>query len=122
LSNVVDIFNSLAHPSPFPPAAPLLPSRATQPYLPWSTLGAIIACVAVVHLALACVFVRSKRLAAARAKRWFVAVMILGPLAWLLWRLQHRAVRPAQTPASSLHQPLLAEHHASAPPLDMTLQ
>jgi hypothetical protein len=104
------------------PAGFFCPQGAAQPYLPWSTLAAIIAYVAVLHLALACVFLRSKRLAAARAKRWFVAVMILGPLAWLLWQLQHRAVRPPQTPASSLHQPLLAEHHASAPPLDMTLQ
>ncbi len=95
------------------PAGFFCPQGAAQPYPLWSTLAAIIAFVVVVHVALACVFVHSKRLTAARAKLWILAVMILGPLAWLLWWLQHRAVRPPQTPASSLNQPLLAEQSTS---------
>ncbi len=106
--NVVDILHSLSDPP------------SSQPNLLWSTFAVIIACVVVAHSVLACVFVRSKRLAAARAKLWFVAVMILGPFAWLLWWFRYRAVNRLQTPASSLNQSLIAERHASAPPQTST--
>ena len=96
------------------PAGFFCPQGATQPYLPWSTLAVIIACVVVVHIVLACVFLRSKRLIAAHAKLWILAVMIFGPFAWLFWWFQHRAVNRPQPSALSLKQPMLAEHHASA--------
>lgn len=69
---------------------------------------------------LACIFIRTKRLKTADAKLWILVVMIFGPIAWLLWWCLHRALSHPQTPESQLSQPLLADSHASAPPLDTT--
>ncbi len=102
------------------PSGFFCPQGAAQPYLPSSTLVVIITCVVVAHVILACIFIRTKRLKTADAKPWILVVMIFGPIAWLLWWCLHRALSHPQTPESQLNQPLLADSHASAPPLDTT--
>ena len=99
------------------PSGFFCPQGAVQPYLPSTTLALIVVCVVVAHLVLACIFSRAKRLTWAKSKGWIVVALVFGPLAWLLWWLRHRAVGRPQA-SDTMHQSLLAEPRASAPPLD----
>jgi hypothetical protein len=81
------------------------PEGAIQPYVPAFTLAAIIACVVLADLVLACVFLCSKRLNVADAKGWILAALLFGPFVWIIWWYKHRDVGPSQ-----LSEALLLNH------------
>jgi heme/copper-type cytochrome/quinol oxidase subunit 4 len=99
------------------PLRVLLPPRRRSAVFAITTLALIVVCV-VVHLVLACIFSRAKRLTWAKSKTWMVVALVFGPLAWLLWWLRHRDVGRPQASDTTIHQSLLAEPRASAPLLD----
>jgi hypothetical protein len=88
------------------PSGFFCPQGAVQPYLPSTTIAAIVVCVVVAHLVLACIFCRAKRLTWTKSKPWIVVALVFGPLAWLLWWLRHRAVGRPQA-SETMHQSLV---------------